>query len=157
MLKKLFVTAAAAAAVSVPLAGVAWADPPPDRNNPPGQGGVPAEAGAAVAGTGLPTDPNPLIPGKFPPSDKGFPRLSPGSAFSVGAKTPCAGGVKCNAPEGYAVALNNSFAIAPNPPEGDVTHFVRVIPGSATRLFTPGCGRGNGPVPTSGGDPQGCF
>ena len=30
MLKKLFFTAAAAAAVSVPLAGVAWADKPSD-------------------------------------------------------------------------------------------------------------------------------
>jgi hypothetical protein len=30
MLKKLFITAAAAAALSVPLAGVAWADPPSD-------------------------------------------------------------------------------------------------------------------------------
>jgi hypothetical protein len=30
MLKKLFITAAAAAAVSVPLAGVAWADRPSD-------------------------------------------------------------------------------------------------------------------------------
>jgi hypothetical protein len=30
MLKKLLVTAAAAAAVSVPLAGVAWADKPSD-------------------------------------------------------------------------------------------------------------------------------
>ena len=33
MLKKLFVTAAAAAAVSVPLAGVAWADPPSDPDS----------------------------------------------------------------------------------------------------------------------------
>jgi hypothetical protein len=32
MLKKLFITAAAAAAVSVPLAGVAWADP--ESNTP---------------------------------------------------------------------------------------------------------------------------
>jgi hypothetical protein len=49
MIKKLFITAAAAAAVSVPLAGAAWADPPSD-NNPPGQGatgpGVPHEAGS---------------------------------------------------------------------------------------------------------------
>jgi len=35
MLKKLFLTAAAAAAVSVPLAGAAWADKPDD----PGNGG----------------------------------------------------------------------------------------------------------------------
>ena len=37
MIKKLFITAAAAAAVSVPLAGAAWADPPSEKsNNPPG-------------------------------------------------------------------------------------------------------------------------
>ena len=48
MLKKLFVTAAAAAAVSVPLAGVAWADKPSDPGSNGkglGQGGVPAAAG----------------------------------------------------------------------------------------------------------------
>ena len=36
MLKKLFVAAAAAAAVSVPLAGVAGADPAPDNPGLPG-------------------------------------------------------------------------------------------------------------------------
>ena len=49
MLKKLFVTAAAAAAMSVPLAGGAWADKPDD----PGAGnqGVPDKATAAVVNT----------------------------------------------------------------------------------------------------------
>jgi hypothetical protein len=36
MFTKLFVTAAAAAAVSVPLAGVAWADQPTDPGVGPG-------------------------------------------------------------------------------------------------------------------------
>lgn len=41
MLKKLFFTAAAAAAVSVPLAGVAWADKPSDPGgNGVGKGGT---------------------------------------------------------------------------------------------------------------------
>jgi hypothetical protein len=38
MLKKLFVTAAAAAAVSVPLAAAAWADPGDPSGNGVGQG-----------------------------------------------------------------------------------------------------------------------
>lgn len=46
MIKKLVITAAAAAASCVPLAGVAWSDSP-SGNNPPGQGatghGVPHE------------------------------------------------------------------------------------------------------------------
>lgn len=41
MFKKVFITAAAAAAVSVPLAGAAWADP--TTNPPPGPGGVPGD------------------------------------------------------------------------------------------------------------------
>jgi hypothetical protein len=42
-LKKLVVAAAAAAVVSVPLAGAAWADP--STAPPPGPGGVPSEIG----------------------------------------------------------------------------------------------------------------
>ncbi len=72
MIKKLFVTAAAAAAVSVPLAGAAWADPPSDpgpsspgtpSGNGIGQGGVPKTAGSYfdAVSTGQPrlTEPEP--------------------------------------------------------------------------------------------------
>jgi hypothetical protein len=48
MLKKLFITAAAAAAMSVPFAGVAWAEPPSDpgsSDNGVGPGGVPEKLG----------------------------------------------------------------------------------------------------------------
>ena len=48
MLKKLFVTAAAAVAVSVPLAGVAWAEPPADpgsNGDGMGAGGIPSVIG----------------------------------------------------------------------------------------------------------------
>ena len=48
MLKKLFVTAAAAAAVSVPLAGVAWADTGDSNGNGIGAGGVPQKAGTVL-------------------------------------------------------------------------------------------------------------
>ena len=80
MLKKLFVTAAAAAAVSVPLAGVAWADKPddPGSNAADGisKGGVPAKAGTAVADLGLPTDPPSAFPNNklSPPDKEGSPR-----------------------------------------------------------------------------------
>ena len=49
MLKKLFVTAAAAAAVSVPLAGVALADTGDPNGNGLGQGGVPQRLGDFAA------------------------------------------------------------------------------------------------------------
>ena len=59
MLKKLFVTAAAAAAVSVPFAGVAWADQPDDpgsNSHGVGAGGIPSviggEEGPFPPGTG---------------------------------------------------------------------------------------------------------
>jgi hypothetical protein len=53
MLKKSFVGVIAAAAVSVPLAGTAWAAPPSDPNGV-GPGGIPAKIG-----NNLGTDPTP--------------------------------------------------------------------------------------------------
>jgi hypothetical protein len=50
MIKKLLVTAIAAGALSVPLAGVAWAAPP----NDPGQPGDPGANGQGPAGFGGP-------------------------------------------------------------------------------------------------------
>jgi hypothetical protein len=85
MLKKLFITAAAAAAVSVPFAGVALADPP-SGNNPPGQGatgpGIPNEA-AALFGSDKP--------------------VTPGSVFSTIAKEPG------NVPTGTGAFINNFY------------------------------------------------
>ncbi|MGY4650337.1 hypothetical protein ACVWWN_004133 [Mycobacterium sp. URHB0021] len=64
MLKKLVLTAAAAAAVSVPLAGGVWADRPSDRgsshpgapnnDNGIGQGGVPKVAAGLLDSAGAP-------------------------------------------------------------------------------------------------------
>ena len=48
MLKKLFAAAIAAGAMTVPLGGVAWADPTTDAGSSteaPGAGGIPAQAG----------------------------------------------------------------------------------------------------------------
>jgi hypothetical protein len=90
MLKKLFVTAAAAAAVSVPLAGLAYADQPDD----PGAGnqGVPDRAAAAVEAFGGSVD-------GFQSGNSTV--VAPGTAYSTGAKVP-----GLNTPDGYGVALN---------------------------------------------------
>jgi hypothetical protein len=85
MIKKLFITAAAAAAMSVPLAGVAWADPP-SGNNPPGQG---------ATGPGIPNE----VAGLF-----GSPKpVPPGSVFSTIAKEPG------NVPAGAGNFLNTFY------------------------------------------------
>ena len=144
MLKKLFATAAAAAAVSVPLAGVAWADKPSDpgsNGNGLGQGGVPAAAGEAL---------NRNYPGAFP--DK----VPPGSVFSQAAKLPG------NLPEGYGASLTQLFNTAglpdvfpsgsapavPPPPGTNPFSVGPTIPGSVVKLFTPGCANGKGKRPS---------
>ena len=66
MIKNAVITVIAAGALSVPLAGVAWADPPSVPNDPPGKGGVPSEAGDFL----------------------GAPKVTPGSIFSGIAKGP---------------------------------------------------------------------
>ena len=174
MLKKLFFTAAAAAAVSVPLAGVAWADKPSDpgsngnaapgtpNENGLGQGGVPAAAGDYLART--------YGPGLFP--DK----VPPGSVFSQAAKAdrpdllppnvpsppPC-DVQHCNTPEGYGAALTQQFnllglpdifpsgsspGVPHPPPAGTVFDVGPTIPGSVVKLFTPGCNDTKGKRPT---------
>ena len=144
MLTKLFVTAAAAAAVSVPLAGAAWADKPED----PGAGnqGVPDRATAVVVNTlskqGVP---DPVINALLDANQSGKSgNLAPGTAYSLGAKVP-----GFNTPDGYGIALNTFYG-APPPdgfgiPPGNVNPvdpgqpFGRTIPGSVTRSLTPGC------------------
>jgi hypothetical protein len=94
MFKRLFFTAAAAAAVSVPLAGVAWAtpannDPPGQRDTPSGQPGIPGVVGQVADAFG--TNPN---PGQA---------LPPGQVFS-NLKGVYDGK---NTPERYATAINS--------------------------------------------------
>ena len=153
MLKKLFVTAAAAAAVSVPLAGVAWADPPsdpdsssnptnPKPNNPPGQGGVPQEIGSLADNYNV--NPNPGEP------------ITPGSAFNVAKdavkRDPVTGknipGV--STPEAYGTFIDTFTAplLGVPPWEGPTP------PGQGVKTFTPGCSSGrhlNTTGGTSGG------
>jgi hypothetical protein len=139
MLKKLFVTAAAAAAMSVPLAGVAWADKPED----PGAGnqGVPDRATGAVvsvlAANGVPESTINATLDAFESGKSGV--VAPGTAYSLGAKVP-----GLNTPDGYGVALNtfySGFGIDPGSvnPIDPGEPFGRTIPGSVTRSFTPGC------------------
>jgi hypothetical protein len=124
MLEKLFVTAAAAAAVSVPLAGVAWADPP-SGNNPPGHGatgpGIPHELGAFADSLGL----NPNGPGKpIPPGQE----INLAKDASPGVSTPVAVGE----------FVNGVYAS-----QGVTTTFGPLPPGSAAKTFTPGCTSGH--------------
>ena len=116
MLKKLFVTAAAAAAVSVPLAGAAWADP--SANDPPGAGGVPQEGGTFAYNHGAPTD----------------DPVAPGSVFS-GLATTKAPGVKM--PDAYGVLIDAVIA-----PLLGAEPFGPTPPGVGIKTFTPGCSSG---------------
>jgi hypothetical protein len=112
MIKKLFVTAAAAAAVSVPLAGVAWADPPADpdgsNSNGIGAGGVPGAIGNQPGGG---------------PEGPGVP-VPPGSQLSQLAKDR----------SGSVPDVIN-----------ETTQLGRIGLGPFVKVFTPGCGEGNGP------------
>jgi hypothetical protein len=122
MLKKLFITAAAAAAVSVPLAGVAWADPPSDpgsNGNGIGAGGVPRKTGEVADSFG--TNPNPGSP------------VTPGSIFSGFAGVPGS-----NVPDAYGDALNGLLG---------ATVFSPTPPGLGVKTVTHGCTSGT----TAGG------
>jgi hypothetical protein len=138
MLAKLFITAAAAAAVSVPFAGAAWATP--SDNNPPGQGatgpGIPHEAGAFADAV---TAANPGLP---PLNPNGSGPLPPGQFYRNIAKLPG------STPEAAAVAVNGIYGTCSNIPDTDPpspvqTTFDRVPPGMATKTFTPGYASGH--------------
>ena len=137
MIKKLFITAAAAAAVSVPLAGAAWADAPTDPNNPPGhpestdtKPGIPGEAGSFADAVGINPKPGkPLPPGQFFKNVAKIPGLS----------TP-------EAAQGVIEGLYNNPAV-PDIPDAPTTGTVKlegpVPPGMATKSFTPACESGH--------------
>ena len=100
MFKKLFFTAAAAAAVSVPLAGVAWAtpsnnEPPGQRDTTSGQPGIPGVVGEVA--DGFNTNP---YPGQT---------LPPGQIFSNLEDTY----LGSNTPERYATAINGLIRYGP--------------------------------------------
>jgi hypothetical protein len=143
MLKKLFITASAAAAVSVPLAGVAWAAPSSDagsNSNGVGKGGVPAAAGEALHNN-------------YPALYSGAP-VTPGSVFSGAAQAKPPG---TSLPDAYGASLTGLFNTAglPNvfpsgsapavpPPAGTTYSVGPTVPGSVVKLFTPACAKANG-------------
>ena len=102
-------TAAAAAAMSVPLAGAAWADKPDD----PGAGnqGVPDRATAAVLNTlsenGVSESDINAALDAFQSGKSGV--VAPGTAYSTGAKVE-----GLNTPDGYGVALNVFYGADPS-------------------------------------------
>jgi hypothetical protein len=128
MLKKLFITAAAAAAISVPLAGAAWADPGDPSGNGLGQGGIPKRVGQIDDTLG--TNINP--PGE---------NLTPGAVFNHAKDlVPSAG----NTPDAYGGSLDAFFgtdAFTPTPP------------GLGVKSATPGCSNGHGVDGTAIGQP----
>ena len=148
MLTKLFVIAAAAAAVSVPLAGVAWADKPTQPNNPPGQNptgpGVPHGAGATLDAVSAA---NPALP-SLNPNGTGNP-VPPGQAFNQAKdqfpdakNTPAAVGAFVDKEfRDYLGITDTTFGIDGLPP------------GLATKTFTPGCASGHRAASGSVGNP----
>jgi hypothetical protein len=128
MLKKLFVTAAAATAMSVPLAGVAWATP--SDNNPPGQGvtgpGLPHEVGAYLDSANA----NPNGPGN---------PVRPGQVFNVAKDL--FGGPGVSTPDAVGAFVDAFYGN---------TSFGKTAPGLATKTFTPGCSRGHVAVDGNG-------
>ena len=124
MLKKLLITAAAAAAVSVPLAGVAWADPPSDpgsNGSGIGAGGVPQKFGDFADSVNLNPNGtgNPVPPGQEINIAKGlFP----------GVPTPTATGEFIN---GVYASIGVPTTFGPTPPR------------LAVKTFTPGCTSGH--------------
>ncbi|BBX67638.1 hypothetical protein [Mycolicibacterium psychrotolerans] len=121
MIKKVFITAAAAVVMSVPLAGVAWADPAPDggNNNPVGgPGGMPDKIGTA-AGLSEPK--------------------TPGSAFSD-AKAYYEsqhGGAHTNTPTAYTEYINTFVA-----PTLGAQPWETTPGGIGIKTFTSGCNNG---------------
>jgi len=151
MLKKLFITAAAAAAVSVPLAGVAWADKPTQPNNPPGQNptgpGVPHGVGATldtVTAIGRARTGNPDLP-DLNPNETGNP-VPPGQAFKQAKdQFPDAK----NTPTAVGAFVDKEFNDYLGIP-GTTFGTDGLPPGLAVKTFTPGCQSGHtaasGPV-----------
>jgi hypothetical protein len=115
MFKKMFVAVAVAAAVSVPLAGVALADQPADPGN--GPGGVPQDLGDFANKYGA-----------NPSGDA----ITPGSVFRQTAKVP-----DSNNPDAYGDLIDATIA-----PLLGVSPFGSTPPGLGTKTFTPGCNHG---------------
>jgi len=149
MFKKLFVTAAAAAAVSVPLAGAALADSGGDPNgNGLGQGGMPQTIGNFAA-TGVdPALPNP----NGPPPNAPIP---PGQEFNIAKDYSAAvnGGKKANTPTAVGefesgVVWQGGRTLADGTPVSNRPEdWTNITPGLAIKPLGSACGKGKSGTP----------
>jgi len=156
MFKKLFFTAAVAAAVSVPLAGVAWADQGGDPNgNGVGQGGMPQKLGDFAATGVTPELPN--------PNGTNAP-IPPGKEFNAAKDYSAAvnNGKKANTPtavgefeSGYIWADPDGAGPLPpvrtladgTPISSDPNEWTNITPGLAKKPLGPSCGKGKSGTP----------
>jgi hypothetical protein len=138
MLKKLFITAAAAAAVSVPFAGAAWAEPQSDPSSTDtgiGKGGMPEKLGNFVA-TGV-----------TPSAGTGDP-IPPGHEFNLAKDTHdlLHPGVRASGPVAtgeFESLLWSSHTLADGTViPSDPNEWGNVLPGLAIKTLTPGCDKG---------------
>jgi len=139
MFKKLIFTAAAAAVVSVPLAGAAWATPDNNPNNPPGQNptgpGIPNGLGAtadAITAIGQAADPT---LGNLNPNGTG--KVAPGQIINEAKDKN--GGPGINTPTAVGAFVNSFQQSYLN----NDTGFTKLPPGLVTKTLTPGCKSGN--------------
>jgi hypothetical protein len=129
MLEKLFITAAAVAAMSVPFAGVAWAEPPSDPGSSDsgiGSGGIPATLG------------NFLDSGISPSANPSGAPVAPGSVLNGLAKLP---GTAPDAMGQFETGLWATHTLT----SGDQIQTVwgPTAPGLAIKPLTPGCSHGH--------------
>jgi hypothetical protein len=142
MIKKALLAVMAAGALSVPLAGVAWAEPPSDPSspdNPIGDGGLPTKLGT-FADTGI-TGKQPGTPSLNPSGDP----TPPGSVF-IKPLTQLPG----NIPAALG-AFENQIWSAYTLADGTIipTTWGDTPPGLAIKPLTPGCDHGRSVVPGS--------
>lgn len=142
MFKKMAIAATAAAALSVPLAAVAWADQPADPgSNGIGKGGIPGKLGNFVENgiigpdTGLSS---PLPPGKA---------YNLAKELSPGVPTP-------EAVKNFEVGLWSTHTLADGtqdgtPVSGNPDDWGNITPGLALKPLNPGCDKGKSGVPDS--------
>jgi hypothetical protein len=158
MLTKLLVTAAAAAVVSVPLAGVAWADPPSNPSssgNGVGAGGVPARAGAVLDSVRTPPGAPPLNPNGVGQPVTAGDVIHLAKSASPGDPTPVALG---NLLTGINAVYPPAGSPPGTPPEGSV--WGPTPPGLVVKTLTPGCTSGNtatATLPGGGTIDQACL
>jgi len=136
MIKKMVIAATAAAALSVSLAGLAWAEPP----NEPGTTGV--------GNGGMPATLGNFVEHGIDPVDTGLKSPLPlGEVIKGLAKTS---GV--NAPDavaGFEAGLWSSHTLADGTQiSSDLEDWTNITPGLAIKPLGPGCGKGKTGLPS---------